>query len=578
MTDPVGLDEPGPPPESTPSPSSRPARRRRPVARVLLVAAVVGVCYLGVAWWASRSVPSRASVAGLAIGGMSGQEAQRALAQEAIGWAGEPLEVRLGGQTARIVPADAGVGVDAAATVAPLTRLSLDPRVLVSRLAGGGEVPAVTRVDAARFEEALRPTVQRAERPVREASVSFTGGTLAGTRPEPGSRVDLAATAEEVARSWPERDVVQGVVDPVAPRVSAQAYEQALDEVARPAATGPLGLRADGRTASLTAVALAPALSMVEDAGTLHLRVLEAPLLTAIRQAAPELEHSPVDASLRADGDRPRVVPSVTGRVLDGPRSVDAVTRALTVGPRVAELALQDAAPRITEQRLQDWSITSEIGRASVRFADPSTTPERVANAARAATLLDGAVVAPGAVFDFNGRVGLRASSRGFVAATGPFPGEDGEDDAGVSHVSSAVHEAAYRAGLALGPRAPHSVYLTGLTAGLDARATFGSANVTFTAPDDSGVWVSASARGDTIEVRLWGAAGTATQVSAEGPTSLVRPGPAVERPSRCVPRPAAQPGFDITVTRVMTREGREVGRESIRTRYAPIPAVTCAR
>ena len=543
-----------------------------------LGAAVVGVCYLGVAWWAARSVPSGASVAGLAIGGMSGEEAQRALAERAQGWAADPLEVRLGGQTARILPVDAGVGVDAAATIAPLTRLSLDPRTVVWRLAGGGEVPIVTRVDAPLFEDALRPTVERAERPVREASFSFTGGVLAGTRPEAGTRVDLPATAQEVARHWPGRVIVQGVTDTVAPRVSATAYEQALEEVARPAVAGPLPLRADGRTASLTAAAFAPALSMVEDAGTLHLRVLEAPLLTAIRQVAPGLEQPAVDASLRADGERPRVVPSVMGRVLDGPRSVEAVTRALTAGPREAELVLQDAAPQITEDRLQGWAISGQIGRASVRFADPSATPERVANAARAATLLDGAVIAPGTVFDFNGRVGLRASSRGFVAATTPFPGEDGEDDAGVSHLSSAVYEAAFRAGLALGPRSPHSVYLTGLTAGLDARAPFGSANVTFTAPDDSGVWVSAAARGDTIEVRLWGAPGTQTQVSAAGPTSLVRPGPAVERMSRCVARAAAQPGFDITVTRVMTREGREVGRESVRTRYAPIPAQTCTR
>ena len=379
-----------------------------------------------------------------------------------------------------------------------------------------------------------------------------------------------------MASRWPDRrDVIQGVLEEVAPRVGAQEYERALEEVARPALDGPLAVRADGRTASLTVAALAPALSMADDAGTLHLRVLEAPLVAAIRQAAPGLEHPAVDASLRVDGDRPRVVPSVTGRVLDGLQSVEAVTRALTAGPRVAELVLQDAPPRITEEMLQDWSISAEIGRASVRFADPSATPERVANAARAATLLDGAALAPGAVFDFNGRVGLRAPSRGFVAATTPFPGQEGEDDAGVSHVSSALYEAAFRGGLALGPRAPHSVYVTGLTAGLDARAPFGAANVTFTAPDDSGVWVSAAVRGDTVDVRLWGAPGTTTQVSAAGPSSVVRPEGTLERSSRCVAR-SAQSGFDITVTRVMTREGREAGRESVQTRYAPIPAVRC--
>lgn len=547
-------------------------------ARAALVVALVGLCYVGVAWWAGRSVPSDASAAGLALGGLSGEEARAALAERAQTWQSAPVEVRLGPEAASIVPAEAGIGVDVDATITPFTRFSLDPRVVVGRLAGAGEVPVVTRVDQPRFDEALRATVATAERPVREASVSFTGGVLNGVRPEAGTRVDLPATAQEVGRRWPGARVVQGVLADIEPRVSPQAYDQALSEVARPALAGPLALRAEGRTASLTPAAFAPALTMADDAGSLHLRVLEEPLLSAIRQAAPGLERPAVDASLRVDGDRLEVVASQTGQVLDGHQSVEAVTRALTLGPREVDLVLQDAPPRLTGERLQEWSIGAEVGRATVRFADPSASPERAANAARAAALLDGALVAPGAVFDFNARVGIRSSSRGFVAPTTPFPGAEGEDDAGVSHVSSALYEAAFRAGLPLGAREPHSVYLTGLTAGLDARAPFGSANVTFTAPDVSGVFVSASARGATIEVRLWGAPGVQTQVSASGPSALVRPEPTVDRSTRCAARAEPQPGFDIAVTRVMTREGREIGRDSLRTRYAPIPALTCAR
>ncbi len=165
--------------------------RRRRTAWAGLAVALAALCYVGVAWWAARDVPSDAHAAGLALGGLSSQEAHRALAEEAQSWGTEPLEVRLGGQTAHIVPADAGIGVDVAATIGPLTRLSLDPRVVVSRLAGGGEVPVVTRVDVARFEDVLRPAVAQAERPVREAAFSFTGGRLEGTRPEAGVRVDV---------------------------------------------------------------------------------------------------------------------------------------------------------------------------------------------------------------------------------------------------------------------------------------------------------------------------------------------------------------------------------------------------
>ena len=542
-----------------------------------LAAVVAAVVYVGLAWWVARAAPAGSTAAGVALGGLTAPEARVALAERAASVEEGRVAIRVGPATASVVASSAGIHIDPDATVTPMTQLSLAPRVILDRLRGGIEYPVVTTIDAPAFDAALRSTISKVERPVVEASYSFTGGLATGIHPRPGLRVDLEATARSVAAGWPARAAVDGVVHEVVPRVGPEVFNDALEEVAQPAVAGPLALRADGRTASLPAASLAPALSMVESSGTLELRVAEAPLLATIRRIAPGLEQPATNASYVIRNDGPEMVGSAKGRVLEGPRAVDAVTRALTLGPRVAELELQDSAPSISAATVQGWGITAEVGRASVRFADPSASAERVANAARAAGLVHGTLVAPRGSFSLNERVGARTSTRGFVAPRTPFPGAAGEDDAGVSHLASAVFEAAFRAGLSVGPRTPHSVYVHGLTAGLDARTSFGGPDASFTAPSDSGVLVTAAVRGATVEVILWGTPGRSVAVAADGPRALVTAGAAVDRSPVCVPRAQGQTGFDITVTRVITVDGAERGRDSTRTRYAPLPERRCA-
>jgi hypothetical protein len=54
------------------------------------------------------------------------------------------------------------------------------------------------------------------------------------------------------------------------------------------------------------------------------------------------------------------------------------------------------------------------------------------------------------------------------------------------------------------------------------------------------------------------------------------KPGTREGAKEKCVPQTPLE-GFDVAVDRVFRNDGREVGRETFKTRYVPRDSVTCA-
>ncbi len=96
-------------------------------------------------------------------------------------------------------------------------------------------------------------------------------------------------------------------------------------------------------------------------------------------------------------------------------------------------------------------------------------------NLERAATLLDGLVLAPGAELSFNAVIGERSRSRGFRRAKIISP--EGYTDGvggGVCQAASMLHTAALYAGLTVLERHPHRFRVKYVPPGLDATVDFG--------------------------------------------------------------------------------------------------------
>jgi hypothetical protein len=110
-----------------------------------------------------------------------------------------------------------------------------------------------------------------------------------------------------------------------------------------------------------------------------------------------------------------------------------------------------------------------------------SRTPHQCFNAARAARLVDGMVVKPGAVFSFDDAVGGWSASQGYLKAPVSYDGVLIDDyGGGVCETSTTVYNAALLAGLPIVERHAHSFSPSYAPPGRDAAVAYPSADLKF--------------------------------------------------------------------------------------------------
>ena len=100
--------------------------------------------------------------------------------------------------------------------------------------------------------------------------------------------------------------------------------------------------------------------------------------------------------------------------------------------------------------------------------------PSRLHNVALVAQLIDGALIAPGATFSFNGTTGERTAEKGFQEAPVIINGELQTGlGGGICQVSTTVFNAAYEAGLQIDERVNHALYISHYPLGRDATVNY---------------------------------------------------------------------------------------------------------
>lgn len=322
---------------------------RRILVRLMLTLVVLGAGYAGLAVYLGRHVPSHTTVAGVSVGGLSASGAARTL-REAFGPAATaPVRLHLPDSEVSLDPRAAGLALDLDTTLRGLTGVSFAPANLWRHLSGGAARPLRTSVDRHRLEAALVHLARSVDRPAREGSISFAQGTASSTPSRPGQRLQVAATADAVARAWPQRSAIPVSVAVTRPRLPATAVTAALHRFAQPAMSGPLTLRVGKDSVRLTPVQFGPALSMKADAkGVLRPVVDGTKLVALLREVVPQAERAPVDAQVRLVKGHRQVIPAIVGRRLDPVGTARAALPALTSASRTATAAIVDDAPQLT--------------------------------------------------------------------------------------------------------------------------------------------------------------------------------------------------------------------------------------
>jgi vancomycin resistance protein YoaR len=561
-------------------------RRRAPAAslRVVLIAAAalaaVGIA-LGLVFAGSPTrLAEGVQIAGVEVGGLTPGEARKLLDRRSAELARVPVTFVAGTQRFEFTPVQLGVTVEWGAAVEAAQRQGegFGPvrgfRRLRTRVFGTDVAPP-TRVFEAALTYAVGQMASAVEQPARDAALKLEGLRPVLVPPSTGHALDREAAEGVVVRALAafSRAPVGLPVTITAPEVTAAELRPALRS-ARLALSAPIRLDLGGTRWRVPPRRIAELLSL-PTGGSTRL-TLGGPAAEAyLERIADLVGRDPRDASFQTFPDgTASVVPAAPGVELDRVATAESILAAATSPTRrLAEAAVSTAEPELTTAEAQAMGISRLLSAYSTWYAG---TADRIHNLQLAVSILDGALVAPGATFSFNERVGERTEERGFRSAPVIINNEYEEGvGGGVSQVATTTFNAAWEAGLKIVARAPHALYISRYPLGRDATVNYPDLDLKFLNDTPKWILVRAFPTDSGITVALYGAP-TGRRVESEaGPLTVSGPAP-VERikdptleQGKTVVEEDGEPQRVVTVTRTVYRANGDVlYEESWRTAY----------
>jgi vancomycin resistance protein YoaR len=578
--------------------AAKPAKKRiRPAAIVfgllgaILVAA--GVLYVIGYFMAGDNLPRNASIGGVAIGGLTKDEATARLRAELGPVAEKEIPVILGKEEPvedEIDPVAAGLTVDYDASVANAgVGRSFDPRLIWLVLTGGAEVAPVIVVDQAKLQQAVTALAEEHNSEPADASLSYDGTEV---QLEPGT-VGLAvldASAGAISQAFTEAKARVGAPIPLEvteslPSITTGEAEQVSGEYAEPAISGPITLEA-GAAGSFTISPemLAESITFADQEGEL-VPVLDAKKLA--EEAADEIKKveskKPKDATVKIVDGKPKIIPAVNGTGVSDEALGKAVESVITKSgdERTADIELTGAKAKFDTKDAEKLGIKEVTGEFTTYYPHANY---RNVNIGRAAELINGTLLKPGEVFSLNDIVGERTRENGFtegsVISGGVFKEELG---GGVSQSATTTYNAMFFAGLEDIEHKPHGLYISRYPPGREATVSWGSIDLKFRNNTEYGVLVQATVdksknydEKGSITVKMWSTK-TWEKITASKPKkSNFTWGREVDNDSpNCQPSSPVQ-GFDVNYSRLFYQDGKVAKKEDFFWRYNPTNKVTC--
>lgn len=360
----------------------------------------LGLLYVGAYLFTGDRIARGTTIAGVEVGGKTPDQAVAALTD--LDAAARPVTLAAGDSSLTVDPIDAGLSVDAQASVDQVAvGRSWNPRDLWEYVAGGTGHDAVVKVDEASLRKSIGQLATRVDDSGVAGGVTFTteGGRpkAVPSYPEPGRELDADGARERVVYAYPEHtdDPVELPVQEVTPEITREAVDDALEAFAEPALSAPVVFTIAGERVRLRPVAYAPALSMVPEGDQLAPRLNEKRLHRVVAKAMSSVAIDPTDATVEIVDGAPQVVPGKTGISYDESAITDAFLK-LVVGKgkdRVLAVPTKIQTPDYTAAEVRKLGIKEQVSEFTTHYP---YAEYRNINIGRAAELINGTVLKPG--------------------------------------------------------------------------------------------------------------------------------------------------------------------------------------
>lgn len=543
----------------------------------LIIAAIVllyGVALLAAGGVLTGKVPAGVSVDGVNIGGMSQDGARTAIATQLGPLSTRPIQLLVGQTPVTLDPAKAGLSLDVVQTVASAEASRTDPFSVIPALFGvHRQVDPVIDVDQAALTAALNAIATSYDSPLVEGKITFNNGQPVVTAPKEGRGFDVGAAANAVKSGYLRLSgPIVLPINTLMPKATAEALQNALEQIARPAVSGPITVVTGKISSTLTPAQIGDALTIAPNQNGQMVANLDGNLLRGdLNPSALAAEQPGTNASFTVVNGQPQLVAEKDGVGYSPQALSSAVGSVLTsTSQRSVNVSEGPLPPSFTTADAQALDVQAVLGTSTI--AIPQAT-DRAADTQRATSLVMGSVVQPDAVWSFDKVVGAPTKANGFTESGGTSA--DGVDESGADDlVATAVFDAAFRAGMGDTLHHPNAAYFSRYPVGLDAAVVYPGTDLQWTNSGSHPVYVYATYADNSLTVALLGqtvydqvSVSVSNQQSVVAPTSGTHYG---------CPAEAASNGFQVTVTRVLTRGGAQVGTEQFHVSYEPFAGTTC--
>lgn len=518
--------------------------------------AVLAAAYVGAAWYFADRVPTDTSVAGVDISGLTQTEAVERLNTELHDVMTSDIAVTLGASESTIEPEAAGLSVDIPGSVERLVGFTLDPSRVFGHFFGIGPQEPIINSDSASLRRAIESIEENLNVDPVEGEIAIVEGEIETVEPVDGVAINVDEAMDLIVEEWLQGDrpvELPGVVLP--PTMNAERIAEVRASVIDPLFSGDIELSINEHTAQVPNETIINAASLHLTGTTYELQLDPEPLADAVKPLFPGLGESPKDARFIFENGRPVIVPSVTGAGINPETlATELAAGAVKTGAdRKVSIELEATEPDFTTADAEALGIKERVSH----FKTPVPyDPVRTKNLVTGARKLTGILVKPGETFSLIDALSPIDAAHGYVNSGVVVNGfADTAMGGGLSQMSTTVFNAAFEAGLEDVTHTPHSRYFTRYPAGREATMFLPNLDMKFRNNTPYGVLVQ-SWIDDDAHVALWSTKYWDTKITTGPRTNFTSPRTVYNTSSRCTPERGGQPGFTVSVQRIVSKDG----------------------
>lgn len=552
-----------------------PAKRRRVWLWVAAAALVFGLVYVGAAFYFSNKIPASTTVAGVKVGGMSREAAQAKLESELSGRLSQPVKVSIGGKEQTIDPSSIGAKFDAKSTVDSLSGFSLNPLRLWDSMTGGSEVSPTVDVDQAKLRKTVDSLVDASVNTPTNASIEFDGVTPKTTKAKKGVDLNREEASKKIAEKMLDGKTIPLPVNEKEPDIKDSEAQRALKDLAKPLVSGNLTVKVGSATVTVTPKQLVSVAKFVASDGELKLKLDSEKLSDVVRKGAPTLLKEGKDAKIEiVDHTTPKVIPSEDGVGFDEGKLAESAAEAATTGDRKVEIATKSVPAKFTTEDAEKMgvkevvsSIETPLTNDAVRTTNLKVGTQKVANT----------LVKPDEEFSLLKALGPIDAAHGFVSSGVVANGFNSTAlGGGLSQLSTNTFNLGYRAGFVDVEHKPHSKYFSRYPMGMESTLWEGKYDMRFKNNTPYGAVIDTWVADGKVYSKLWSTKYWDVETTTSKPYAQVAPTTKVNPARDCEPSGAGGPGFTVTVSRKVSRDGKVHENSSYKWTYSPTNRVVC--